>query len=137
VAAKKRQRSVARPSLDAWPRCWRIVIPGLQLRSEANLREHYHARNARVSEQRTAVHNALMSLKPEMPRLPCSVRITRISPRALDDDNVVRSAKHVRDEFAEWIGVDDRHTQLVRYTTEQRKGDAAVEIVAEWDKGGF
>lgn len=136
-AAKQQRGVVEEPSLTSWPQCWRIVIPGLQLRSESNLREHFRARAARVSAQREVVKRWLMALKPEMPRLPCRVTITRVSPRGLDDDNTVRSIKHVRDEFAAWIGVDDRHQQLVRYTAEQRKGLAAVEIVAEWDKGGF
>lgn len=34
---------------------------------------------------------------------PCVVEITRIGPRALDDDNVQHAAKHVRDAVAMWL----------------------------------
>lgn len=35
-----------------------------------------------------------------MPPLPCEVRITRVAPSTLDDDNAARAAKAVRDEIA-------------------------------------
>ncbi|WP_230682079.1 hypothetical protein, partial [Streptococcus pneumoniae] len=35
------------------------------------------------------------------------VRITRVGPRRLDDDNLARAAKALRDGVADWLGCDD------------------------------
>jgi hypothetical protein len=55
------------------------------------------------------------------PALPCTIKITRIAPRALDDDNLAGSHKHVRDGIADWLGVNDRDPR-VKYEYAQRKG---------------
>lgn len=41
------------------------------------------------------------------------VRIVREAPRALDDDNLARSAKSLRDGIADALGVDDRDERVV------------------------
>lgn len=46
------------------------------------------------------------------------VRLTRIAPRSLDDDNAATALKSVRDGFARAIGVDDRDPR-VRYVPDQ------------------
>jgi hypothetical protein len=64
------------------------------------------------------------------PALPCTIKITRIAPRALDDDNLAGSQKHVRDGIADWLGVNDRDPR-VKYEYAQRKGkkqEYAVQI---------
>ena len=60
----------------------------------------------------------------------CVVTITRIAPRALDDDNLAASAKHVRDGIADAMGLDDRDPR-VRWRYAQRsdgRGVYGVEI---------
>ncbi len=49
------------------------------------------------------------------PWLPCTVTLTRIAVRALDDDNVATAMKRCRDGIAKALCVDDRHRDIVRY----------------------
>lgn len=46
------------------------------------------------------------------PAFPLVVFLARIAPRQLDDDNLARSAKAVRDQVAELLGVDDRDPRV-------------------------
>jgi hypothetical protein len=50
------------------------------------------------------------------------VRLTRISPRSLDSDNLESALKSVRDGVANVLGIDDRDPR-VRYVVDQRKGE--------------
>jgi hypothetical protein len=63
-------------------------------------------RHRLVEAQHRAVSSALLPHRP--PPLPLTVRLTRIAPRELDDDNLRASTKAVRDSVAKWLGVDDR-----------------------------
>lgn len=55
-------------------------------------------------------------------RLPAiEIRITRIAPRELDDDNMIAGAKSIRDGVADALGVDDRDKRL-RWLYTQEKG---------------
>lgn len=103
------------------------TAPGL------NVREHWRARARRVKAERNAVAWALLlSQRPDKakrPELPCTVRLTRVAPsNGLDDDNLAGALKGVRDQVAEWLGVDDKDRQQVRYVYAQRRGPWAVEI---------
>ncbi len=49
------------------------------------------------------------------PWLPCTVTLTRIAVRTLDDDNVATAMKRCRDGIAKALCVDDRHRDIVRY----------------------
>jgi hypothetical protein len=128
-----------------------FVVP-VRLESEANLREHFHAKARRAKEQRAAVTAAVIDagatvyvqvVKPKKktgkpkpvarwglpassarlapPTLPCVVTMTRIAPRLLDDDNLARSAKAVRDQLAELLAIDDRDPR-VAWRCEQERG---------------
>lgn len=97
------------------------TVPGL------NVREHHMARSRRVKAEREAVAWYLKGCAA--PRLPCSVLLTRQSPRGrLDDDNLPGSLKAVRDEIAAWLGVDDRHTHIVSYRYAQARGEWGVRV---------
>jgi hypothetical protein len=94
-----------------------------------NVREHWAVRSKRVRSERHATAWALS--RHERPRLPCTVRLTRVAPsNGLDDDNLCSSLKGVRDQVAQWLGVDDRHRERVRYVYAQVRGPWAVRI--EW-----
>lgn len=93
-----------------------------------NAREHFAVRAKRVKGEREAV---AWSLKGKTrPAIPCSVILTRIKPmgKELDDDNLTSSLKAVRDEVANWLGVDDRDRMTVRYRYAQRRGPWGVSI---------
>jgi hypothetical protein len=93
----------------------------LYTRSEANAHEHWRKRQKRAKEQRglTALFCRTSLAKPP---IPCTVRLTRVAPRALDDDNLAGALKHVRDGVADWLGVNDRRSDLVRYEYAQSRG---------------
>ena len=56
-----------------------------------------------------------------LPRLPVMVTITRIAPRQLDSDNMIAGTKHVRDEIARLLGVDDNDGRVC-WSYVQRRG---------------
>lgn len=96
-----------------------VTIPGLRLVSEANARGSWHAGASRAAEQRRATW---LALRPHRPvAVPCVVRIVRIAPSMLDDDNAARAGKGIRDEIAAWLGVDDRDPR-VSWCVSQAKG---------------
>lgn len=107
-----------------------IKIDGMRTKGTKNAREHYMARARRVRAERKWANCVLRTC--DKPATPCVVTLTRCAPSAgLDDDNLCGSLSGVRDQVAEWIGVDDRHRHIVRYQYEQRRGPWAVEISIE------
>ncbi len=94
-----------------------VILP-IRTASEANLREHWARRAKRAREQRglaALVCRAALAL----PSLPATITLTRIAPRRLDDDNLTRSFKAVRDGIADWLRVDDGSPLLTwRYSQE-------------------
>lgn len=98
--------------------------------STTNVREHWAKRSRRAKGQREAAY--LLTQPLSKMGLPMIVTLTRIAPRALDDDNLRSALKSVRDGVADRLGVDDRDPR-VEWAYSQRKGipkEQAVEIVA-------
>lgn len=106
--------------------------------SEANTHTHWRERARRAKEQRTAAYWAVHVTN--FARLhgglfidPLTVTITRVAPRALDDDNLASSQKHVRDGIADALCIDDRDPR-VSWRYAQRRGEPkqyAVEVSIE------
>lgn len=97
-----------------------ITIP-IRTVSALNAREHWRARTRRVKAERNATYWVLApTRKPDM---PCTVRLTRVGPtNGLDEgDNLNSAFKAVRDQIAEWLGVNDRDPR-VRWEYMQRRG---------------
>lgn len=92
-----------------------IHLP-VRLVSVANLREHWRVRAIRAKGHRQA---ALMV--PKEPGLPCTVLLTRIAPRQLDDDNLRSAFKALRDGIADRLGVKDNDPR-VRWEYAQERG---------------
>jgi hypothetical protein len=104
-----------------------IHIDGMRTRGGMNAREHPMARHRRVEAERGMVAWSLRG--KQKPPTPCTVTLTRTAPsNGLDDDNLASALKSVRDEVAKWLGVDDRHRDIVRYEYEQRRGPWSVGI---------
>jgi hypothetical protein len=113
-----------------------IELPGLNLKSLVNLREHRHASARRAAEQRSRARNALATVTGGIPPLPVSVRIVRVYAgrgQPLDvSDNLQISAKHLVDGIADAYGCDDADPRISWLPVEQRKGErAGVELVIE------
>lgn len=79
--------------------CWEVP---LKIISEANSTEHWTKKHARHKSQRMVIGLMWLQKQPEIP-FPCVVKMTRISSRLLDDDNLVGAFKHVRDYVADCI----------------------------------
>jgi hypothetical protein len=87
--------------------------------STLNTREHF-----RVGQVRKALHRAttrrIVHTLPK-PQLPVIVCLTRHSAGTLDaHDNLPSAMKHVVDEIASWLGIDDADPR-VQWRYEQEK----------------
>jgi hypothetical protein len=91
-----------------------VDIPGLRIVSESNAHEHWRKRQKRAKEQRGTVA-LVMRAKATKPPTPCTIRLVRIAPRKLDQGNIAGALKHVQDGCADWLGIDDRRDDLVKY----------------------
>jgi hypothetical protein len=104
---------------------WPMVLP-----SVANMREHWATKAKRVKAQRMATATVLAAngaswkLRHLRPKERLAVRLTRIAPRELDDDNLVSAMKAVRDSVAAYFGLDDRSVRI-RFEYAQAKGKPA------------
>lgn len=116
---------MTRPGAD--PALTVATVP-LRTVSEANAREHWARKAKRVKAQRRAA----FALCPTYP-LPAIVTLTRIAPRALDDDNLRGALKAVRDGVADRLGIDDRDPRVDwRYAQARgRPKEYAVRIALE------
>lgn len=100
------------------------TIP-VRLESEANVASHGHwgRRKDRAAAQAKATRDAILAtgiLAPCWRTL--GITMTRVAPRALDDDNLVGSFKHVRDALAATIGLRGDRDPQVRWSYQQRRG---------------
>lgn|GEM_PF-3839684 len=110
--------------------CSRIefVLP-VDTKNTSNVREHHQERAKRARGQRQATE--LLWPGWTGPAL-LVVRLTRVSPRLLDeDDNLPIALKSVRDEVARQLRVDDS-SPLVRWRYAQAQGEASVLVELSW-----
>jgi crossover junction endodeoxyribonuclease RusA len=100
-----------------------IKLP-IRIESEANRREHWAAKANRAKIIRSSAclmvsphRRKILSIGPML-----TIRLTRIAPRELDDDNLVRGCKAARDGVADALGMDDRDRRL-RWAYAQERGE--------------
>lgn len=115
-----------------------LVRVPLRTVSGANAREHHQVRARRVKEERETTEWSLRAMQPRTVRAVQGavdagliVRLTRVAPRELDDDNVRSALKGVRDQVAEWLGLASDRDPRVAWVYLQRRGhvgEYAVEI---------
>ncbi len=106
-----------------------VEVPGLATKNK-NAREHWRVRAKRIAAERAIVRVCLGSCVRPCPP-PMVVTLTRLSSAHMDSDNVVGALAAVRDEVAAFLGIDDRHDDLVeyRYQSEKcRRGKCGVRI---------
>lgn len=108
----------------------RVTLP-LRLTSEANARGSWHAGAARARLARAQVHAALRRAEPGPLPLPVVVRITRVGPRRLDDDNLSRAAKALRDGVADWLGCDDGDPRVSWHYAQATSREYRVVVTVE------
>jgi hypothetical protein len=135
-AMRKRPQPVTVPAPFQVGTSADVMLMSIPIRtvSEMNQREHWATRRKRKVIQQAHVaiafsgSNATWWRRNHQP--PYAVTLTRIAPRRFDSDNLASSWKHVQDEVARQLGIDDG-SDLVRWTYEQKKGlpkQYAVEI---------
>lgn len=88
--------------------------------SEANQREHWAVKSNRKKQQQHDFSILWRNRKGYAIEPPAVVTFKRYSCNELDDDNLVGAFKHVRDQLAREIGVDDGD-QKVQYRYEQER----------------
>jgi hypothetical protein len=100
-----------------------IILP-IRIESEANRREHWAVKASRTKIHRASaclmvspLRRKILSIGPKL-----TIRLTRIAPRELDDDNLARGFKAVRDGVADALGMDDRDRRL-RWAYAQERGE--------------
>ncbi len=106
-------------ALDSRPRAIVLDVDAPPQSINKLVSEHWQSRGHRRERERRAVARALEG-KPQ-PSPPWCVTFTRIGSHTLDSDNLAISFKAYRDEICDWLGVDDRDSDTVRFEYEQRK----------------
>jgi hypothetical protein len=98
--------------------------------SEANRRDHWTVVRRRVEIQAEALARALADagLTNHRPPLPVRVVFTHVGKTELDDDNLARAFKALRDHVAKWLGVDDADP-LVTWMYHQTAGPTPGVVV--------
>lgn len=97
-----------------------IEIDDMRLKGSLNAREHWRVRANRVRREREAAHWTLLDAK--RPALPVVVRLIRVAPRSLDDDNLQGVFKAIRDGVADAYGIDDKDRSRIRFEYDQERG---------------
>ena len=97
--------------------------------SVANLREHWSAKAKRAKRHRRRAWLELRALGHGCEFVgPLVVTLTRISPRALDGDNLQSAFKASRDGVADWLGTDDADSRVTWAYAQERAKTQAVRI---------
>lgn len=111
-----------------------VVVPAVTV-STANKREHYHAKASRVRGERLAAALSTYTLIAKaraagVEPLPCTITLTRRSPRLLDDDNLRPALKAWRDGVADRLRLKNDRDPRVRWEYAQQtcKGWAACAV---------
>ena len=109
--------------------CDLILTLPIRTKSEANGREHWHAKAKRVQQQRwvsfASVRTAISGLKF---RTPLVVLLTRVGQRQLDDDNLAGALKAVRDGIADAFDSKDDGPGFATWVYEQTYGPPSVHV---------
>jgi hypothetical protein len=112
----------------------RIQIP-LRTVSEGNVREHWAVSAGRHKRQKEAVREYWLAHGVKA-RPPCTVRLTRMSARMLDDDNLRMALKWIRDAVAECLvpglavgRADDSHGIAWQYAQVKGKMGVVIEVL--------
>lgn len=106
---------------SAAPHRFIVLVPGLHTKNK-NARENPWVRAARIKHEREQTRLFLNHRSIRCPFAPpLVVTLSRLSAVHMDSDNVVGALAAVRDEVAAWIGIDDRHDDLVEYRYQREK----------------
>jgi hypothetical protein len=104
-----------------------VIRVAIRTHNELNARrQHWRAKHDQRAAVKEAITYALLGVdwrgmgKPSALE-PWTVRLVRLGPREMDDDGVVSALKSVRDAFAAFVNVNDKHRHIVRYSYDQER----------------
>lgn len=97
-----------------------------EMPSLANVRWHWRKHMTVAKKQRTNAYFHCLSGGSRPKRFPCVVELVRFG-RRLDDDNLQRSLKHVRDGVADFLGMDDRDKRIM-WKYDQQNGTPGCRV---------
>ena len=103
--------------------------------SEANISEHWGSRSRRASEQRL-VARVITAHRISNAALPMTITMKRIGPKRMDDDNLARSLKAVRDGIADALGADDGDPRLTWRYEQDSQGFAEYSVIVFIEEHG-
>lgn len=109
-----------------------LILP-IETVSESNCSEHWRKKHERHRKQKAQIVIAFHQLKINA-KMPCAIRLSRMSPRVLDSDNLVSSLKWIRDAIAEQItgikiaGRADDHPGIIFEYDQERSPAKGVRI---------
>jgi len=111
----------------------RIKAP-IKTISEANQRGHWAKPYRRTAKQRQDIRLFLNTCRK--PCRPLDVWLIRIAPRTLDDDNLRSAFKGLRDEIADWLGVDDGGSEVMWHYGQRKGKPKEYAVVLEFYSDG-
>lgn len=100
----------------------------LRTYSLTNQRAHWTKKAQIARDQRTTVAWRWIEAKRPKVNLPTVITLTRIAGRVLDTDNLASSFKHVRDEIALQIGIDDGDPQITWLYAQEKGKEYKIRI---------
>ena len=121
--------------IPAAPLPWALTLTvAVRVVSEANRRGHWSGGAKRAKAQRQAVADALKPFAvPTAGRF--RVILTHLHRgRPMDDDNLSRACKAIRDQVSMWLQVDDGNTARIRFRCRQEPGPGAVRITIRGER---
>lgn len=107
-----------------------VVSLPLALGSAANARGHTLHRSGSTRKQRDAAHLALkrparvLLAEAELTERPVTVRLVRMAPRGLDDDNLSGALKAIRDGVTDAFGLKSDRTPFLRFVADEDRTGA-------------
>lgn len=109
----------------------RFLIP-IQTVSESNRRDHWAKKAARAKLHRQTAWRCAVAGIRNSP-LPAIIKLTRVSVRELDDDNLRGALKAARDGIADRFKLDDRnHLFIWQYDQKTvKKGSPEIGVLVE------
>lgn len=123
----------APPLLQPHSTAVRLRMP-VVVRSEANLGGKLRCKLARKNQIKAGVHDALAQVfvGDAARRQPVTVTLTRLAAKKLDDDNLRRAMKPVRDEVAAWLGMDDADPRITWRYDQRAAWALGIELHVEF-----
>lgn len=107
----------------------RVELP-LKTVSLLNMREHFRVAAKRKAQHRECVR--LLMRGQKAPALPVTVTLTRVSAGTMDEhDNLPSCFKHIVDELAVWLGIDDADKRVTWKYGQQKCKAGSFSVIVE------